>query len=131
MIKAISHIGVAVRDLEASRAFYRKVFGLESGEPIVGGGGTVRVSMIHLSNAVVELLEPVGTEGPVAKFLEKSGEGIHHVCYEVDDIRAEIEELKGRGLQPLGEVREGAEGLTIFFHPKATHGVLTELVQKR
>jgi len=131
MFKAISHIGVAVRSLEESRAFYRKVFGLESGEPIVGGGGTVRVSMIHVGNAVVELLEPVGTEGPVAKFLEKSGEGIHHVCYEVDDIRAEIEELKGRGLKPLGEPREGAEGLTIFFHPKATHGVLVELVQKR
>lgn len=131
MIKAISHLGLAVRDLKQARDFYRTVFGLESSEPIVGGGGTVRVSMIELENSVVELLEPTGDKGAVARFLEKNGEGIHHVCYEVDDILAEIETLKSRGLQPLSEPVEGAEGLSMFFHPKGTHGVLVELVQKR
>jgi methylmalonyl-CoA epimerase len=131
MIKAISHLGVAVRSLEESREFYRKVFGLESSEPITGGGGTVKVSMIELENAAVELLEPVGDKGAVAKFLAKHGEGIHHVCYEVDDIRKEIDELKARGLQPLGEPVDGAEGLSVFFHPRDTRGMLVELVQKR
>lgn len=131
MIKAISHLGVAVRSLEESREFYKKVFGLESSDPITGAGGTVKVSMIELENAAVELLEPVGDKGAVAKFLAKHGEGIHHVCYEVDDIRKEIDELKSRGLQPLGEPVDGAEGLSVFFHPKDTRGMLVELVQKR
>ena len=130
MIKAISHLGVAVKNLQEARDFYRKVFGIESTEPIVGGGGTVRVSMVELKNAVVELLEPAGEEGAVAKFLAKNGEGIHHVCYEVDDIKAEVETLKGRGLEILGTPKPGAEGLSVFIHPRGTHGVLVELVQK-
>ena len=131
MLKAISHLGIAVRDLEKTREFYRTVFGLESADPIIGGGGTVKVSMIHLDNAVIELLEPIGEGSAVAKFLAKNGEGIHHVCYEVEDIRSGIKELEARGLRPLGEPVEGAEGLSVFFHPKHTQGVLTELVEKR
>ena len=130
MIKAISHLGVAVRDMEEAREFYRKVFGVESGEPMVGGGGTVRASLIELENATVELLEPIGNEGAIAKFLEKRGEGIHHICYEVDDINAEIESFKASGLEALGKPMPGAEGLSVFLHPKGTRGVLVELVQK-
>jgi methylmalonyl-CoA epimerase len=130
MIKAISHLGVAVKDLKEAREFYRSVFGNESSEPIIGGGGTVRVSMVELENATVELLEPVGNESPIAKFLEKRGEGIQHVCYEVDDINAEIASLKAKGIDALGKPMPGAEGLSAFLHPKGTHGVLVELVQK-
>jgi len=130
MIKAISHLGVAVKDLKEAREFYRSVFGLESSEPIIGGGGTVRVSLVELENATVELLEPVGNEGPIAKFLEKRGEGIQHVCYEVDDINAEIDSLTAKGIETLGKPATGAEGLSAFLHPKGTHGILVELVQK-
>jgi len=130
MIKAISHLGVAVKDLEEAREFYRSVFGKESSEPVIGGGGTVRASLVELDNATVELLEPIGSEGAIAKFLEKRGEGIHHICYEVDDIKAEIESFKAKGLDALGEPAPGAEGLSAFVHPKGTHGVLVELVQK-
>jgi methylmalonyl-CoA epimerase len=130
MIKAISHLGVAVKNLEEARDFYRKVFGIESSEPIIGGGGNVRISMVELANAVVELLEPVGGESPVGKFLASRGEGIHHICYDVDDIHAEVENLKSRGLDILGAPKPGAEGLSVFIHPKGTHGVLVELVQK-
>jgi len=130
MIKGISHLGVAVKDLEEAREFYRSVFGVESGEPMVGGGGTVRASLIELDNATVELLEPIGDEGAIAKFLEKRGEGIHHICYEVDDINAEIDSLKAKGIEALGKPMPGAEGLSAFLHPKGTHGVLVELVQK-
>ena len=130
MIKAISHLGVAVKDLKEAREFYRSVFGLESSEPIIGGGGTVRVSLVELENATVELLEPIGNEGPIAKFLEKRGEGIQHVCYEVDDINAEIDSLTAKGIEALGKPAPGAEGLSAFLHPKGTHGILVELVQK-
>jgi len=131
MIKGISHLGVAVKDLEEAREFYRSVFGLESGEPMIGGGGTVKASLVELDNAVVELLAPIGTEGAIAKFLEKRGEGIQHVCYEVDDINAEIERLKTKGIEPLGEPTPGAEGMAVFLHPRGTHGVLVELVEKK
>ena len=130
MIKAISHLGVAVKSMDEAREFYRSVFGVESGEPMVGGGGTVRASLIELDNATIELLEPIGGEGAIASFLEKRGEGIHHICYEVDDINAEIESLKAKGLEVLGKPTPGAEGLSAFLHPKGTHGVLVELVQK-
>jgi methylmalonyl-CoA epimerase len=111
--------------------FYRTVFGIESSEPLVGGGGTVRASLIELENATIELLEPIGHEGAIAKFLEKRGEGIHHVCYEVDDINAEIESLKEKGIDIIGEPIPGAEGLSVFLHPRGTHGVLVELVEKK
>ena len=130
MIKAISHLGIAIRNMEEAREFYRSVFGVESGEPMVGGGGTVRASLIELENATIELLEPIGNEGAIAKFLEKRGEGIHHICYEVDDINAEIESLKANGIEALGKPMPGAEGLSVFLHPKGTRGALVELVQK-
>ncbi|MGD2246628.1 MAG: methylmalonyl-CoA epimerase [Candidatus Aminicenantes bacterium] len=130
MIKGISHLGVAVKDLEESREFYRAVFGLESSDPIIGGDGTIRVSMVGTGNVIIELLQPIGREGVMAKFLEKRGEGFHHICYEVDDIHAEIASLKSKGLEVLGEPRSGAEGKTVFLHPRDTHGVLVEFVEK-
>lgn len=130
MIKGISHLGVAVKDLEESREFYRSVFGLESSDPIIGGDGTIKVSMVHTGDTVIELLQPIGKEGVMAKFLEKRGEGFHHICYEVDDINAEIEALRSKGLEVLGEPRPGAEGMAAFLHPRDTHGILVEFVEK-
>ena len=86
MIKQISHLGIAVKDLEEARAFYRSVFKLESSDPIIGGDGTIQVSMVRVGDVLIELLQPIGSEGVMAKFLEKRGEGFHHICYEVDDI---------------------------------------------
>lgn len=131
MIKGISHLGVAVKDLEEARNYYRSVFGLESSDPIIGGDGTVKVSLVEVGNAIVELLQPIGSEGVMSKFLEKRGEGIHHLCYEVDDINAEVESLKAKGMEVLGEPRPGAEGMAVFLHPRGTHGVLVELVEKK
>ena len=131
MIKAISHLGVAVKDLEEAREFYRSVLGLESSDPIIGGDGTIKVSMVEIGNTLIELLQPIGNEGVIAKFLEKRGEGFHHICYEVDDIHAEISSLKAAGMEILGEPRPGAEGMSVFLHPRGTHGVLIELVEKK
>ncbi len=131
MIKQISHLGMAVKDLEEAREFYRSVFGLESSNPIIVGDGTIKVSMVEVGNAVIELLQPIGKEGVMAKFLEKRGEGFHHICYEVDNINAEIASLKSKGIDVLGEPRPGTEGMSVFLHPRGTHGVLVELVDKK
>ena len=130
MIKQISHLGMAVNNLEEAREFYRSVFRLESSDPIIGGDGTIKVSMVEVGNVLIELLQPIGNEGIMAKFLEKHGEGFHHICYEVDDINAEIASLKAAGIEVLGEPRPGAEGMSVFLHPRGTHGVLVELVEK-
>jgi methylmalonyl-CoA epimerase len=119
-----------VKDLEEAREFYRSVFGLDSSDPIIGGDGTLHVSMVKVGSAIIELLQPAGTEGVVAKFLERRGEGFHHICYEVDDIDAEIASLKTAGMEILGKPRPGAEGMSVFLHPRKTHGVLVELVEK-
>jgi len=131
MIKEVSHLGMAVKDLEEAREFYRSVFGLESSEPIIGGNGTIRVSMVRVGSTLIELLQPIGNEGVMAKFLEKRGEGFHHICYEVEDIQAEIASIKAAGLEVLGEPKPGAEGMSVFLHPKGTHGVLVEFVEKK
>jgi len=131
MIKQISHLGIAVNDLEEAREFYRSVFKLESSEPILGAQGTIKVSMVKVGNVLIELLQPLGKESVVAKFLERRGEGFHHICYEVDDIKTAIASLKSAGMEILGEPRPGAEGLSVFLHPKKTHGVLVELVEKK
>jgi len=130
MIKQISHLGMAVKDLEEAREFYRSVFKLESSEPILGGDGTIRVSMVKVGEVLIELLQPIGNEGVMAKFLEKRGEGFHHICYEVDDINAAVSSLKASGLDILGAPKPGAEGMSVFLHPRETHGVLVEFVEK-
>lgn len=131
MIKQISHLGMAVKDLEEAREFYRSVFGLESSAPIIGGDGMIKVSMVKVGQTLIELLQPIGNEGVMAKFLEKRGEGFHHICYEVDDINSEIASLKAAGIEILGELKPGAEGMSVFLHPRGTHGVLVELVEKK
>jgi methylmalonyl-CoA epimerase len=130
MIKQVSHLGIAVNNLEEAREFYRSVFGVESGEPMLGGNGDLLASMIKLGDTTLELLQPLGDQGPVAKFLNRHGEGIHHVCYVVDDINAEVEALKNKGMEIVGSPKPGAEGMSVFLHPRGTHGVMTELVQK-
>ncbi|MBN1223834.1 MAG: VOC family protein [Candidatus Aminicenantes bacterium] len=130
-MKKISHLGMAVKDLGESREFYETVLGLKTSEPIVGGGGALRVSMIKVGQVHIELLQPADSQGVMAKFLEKRGEGFHHICYEVDDIYAEIDKLKKAGMEILGEVMDGVEGPSVFIHPRGTHGVLVELVEKK
>jgi len=130
MIKKISHLGMAVKNLEEAREFYRSIFKLQSSDPIIGGDGSLKVSMVKVGEVSIELIEPIGNEGVMAKFLEKRGEGFHHICYEVDNIHAVVSSLKASGLDVLGEPTPGAEGLSVFLHPRGTHGVLVEFVEK-
>jgi methylmalonyl-CoA epimerase len=130
VIKGVSHIGVAVRSLQEGVPLYRAL-GLE-----VGGGEElpsemVRVAFLPVGGTRIELLEPTTPESPIARFLAKRGEGLHHICFEVDDIHATMLELAQRGFELLSEApKPGAHGaLVCFVHPKSAGGVLIELCQ--
>ncbi|MBE0503987.1 MAG: methylmalonyl-CoA epimerase [Desulfuromonadales bacterium] len=131
MTKKINHIGVAVRSIEASAPFYRDVLGMVFEGMEVVAEQKVKVAFFAVGESRVELLEPTADDSPVAKFLEKNGEGTHHIAYEVDDLVATLEKLKAAGVRLIDEVpRCGAHGTRIaFLHPKASGGVLTELCQ--
>lgn len=131
MTKKINHIGVAVRSIDAATPFYRDVLGMTFEGTEVVAEQKVKVAFFAVGESRVELLEPTADDSPVAKFLEKNGEGTHHIAYEVDDLAATLEKLKAAGVRLIDEVpRCGAHGTRIaFLHPKASGGVLTELCQ--
>ena len=131
MIKHINHIGIAVNSLEEHVPFYRDVLKLEfQGEEVVEEQ-KVKVAMFRAGDAKIELLEPTSPESPIAKFIEKKGEGIHHIAYETDDINQEIAGMKEKSVQMIDEVpRNGAHGSKIaFIHPKSSGKVLTEICE--
>lgn len=125
----IAHVGVAVTDLGAAVAFYRDVLGLEPHPPEEADGATI-VSL-PFGDAEVELLAPVRTDSPIAKFLERRGPGIHHICYRVPDLDAALASCRAAGYRLVDEVpRMGAGGRRIaFVHPKGTAGILLELTE--
>ena len=131
MIGRLNHVAIAVPDLAASAALYRDALGARVSEPQAEPEHGVTVAFVELPNTKVELLEPLGEGSPIAGFLERSpAGGIHHVCYEVDDIRAARERLAATGARVLGdgEPRIGAHGRPVLFlHPKDFDGTLIEL----
>lgn len=131
MTKKINHIGIAVKNIEVSLPLYRDVLGMkfEGSEEVADQ--KVRVAFLCVGESRIELLEPTSPDSPVAKFLEKNGEGIHHIAYEVDNVEASLEELKAKDVRLVDQTpRGGAHGTKIaFLHPKSTGGVLTELCQ--
>lgn len=133
--KAINHIGIAVRSIEEQRPFYEQVLGarFESIETVEDQKVRVGFFLIGPAGAEVrlELLEPTDDESPVAKFLEKKGEGLHHVAYTVDNIADRLQKLAAEGVRLIDSTpRTGAHHTQIaFLHPKSSHGVLTELCQ--
>jgi len=130
MFKRINHIGIGVRDIEQATKLWTEVFGVEAKPPVTEVD--MKIVMLPLGDVLVELIAPIGDKGVMAKFLEKRGEGIHHVCFEVDNIYSAMEELAAKGIEVVDkEPREGAEGKIAFLHPKSTYGVLTEIVQVR
>lgn len=128
----IDHLGIAVQSLDETVKFYHDILGL----PLKGieevASQKVRVAMLPIGESKIELLEPTDPESSIAKFMEKRGQGIHHVAVQVDDVQAEFERLKNLGVQFIGEEPTiGAGGSKIIFvHPKSTNGVLLELCEK-
>jgi methylmalonyl-CoA/ethylmalonyl-CoA epimerase len=130
-VKAINHIGIAVRSIEAQRPYYEGTLGgvFEGIEEVADQ--KVRVGFFRINDVRLELLEPTDSSSTIASFLEKRGEGLHHLAFTVADIPARIAELKQSGLRMIDEVpRAGAHHMQIaFIHPKSTFGVLTELCE--
>jgi methylmalonyl-CoA/ethylmalonyl-CoA epimerase len=133
MIGRLNHVAIAVKDLEKAVATYRNSLGAVVSEPQAEPDHGVTVVFVTLPNTKIEFLEPLGENSPIAKFLEKNPDGgIHHVCYEVDDIIAARDQLKAAGARVLGdgEPKIGAHGKPVLFlHPKDFLGTLTELEQ--
>jgi methylmalonyl-CoA/ethylmalonyl-CoA epimerase len=133
MIGRLNHVAIAVKSLEASAAVYRNTLGAKVSAPQPEPKHGVTVVFVELPNTKIELLEPLGAASPIAKFLEKNPDGgIHHVCYEVDDILAARDKLKADGARVLGdgEPKIGAHGKPVLFlHPKDFCGTLVELEQ--
>jgi methylmalonyl-CoA/ethylmalonyl-CoA epimerase len=133
MIGRLNHVAIAVKDLEAACAVYRQSLGAEVSPPSPQPDHGVRVVFITLPNTKIELLEPLGPDSPIARFLERNPDGgIHHICYEVSDILAARDRLKAAGARVLGsgEPKIGAHGKPVLFlHPKDFQGTLIELEQ--
>jgi methylmalonyl-CoA/ethylmalonyl-CoA epimerase len=131
MLNKIEHVALAVKDLDAAVAHYEKVWGLrvEHRERVEDQG--VEEAMLPLGESYLQLLGATSPDTTVGKFLERRGEGLHHIAYEVDDLEATLEELKGRGVPLIDEKpRPGGRGhMVAFVHPKGNHGLLVELVQ--
>ena len=128
----IEHIGIAVKNLETSNLVFEKIFGAPPYKTEVVESEGVSTSFFMNGPNKIELLEATNLDSPIAKFLEKKGEGIHHIAFDVDDILSEIARLKSEGFTVLNETpKKGADNkLVAFLHPKTTNGVLIELCQE-
>lgn len=132
MLKKIDHLGVAVKDLEAVRKFYTEILELDcQGEEIVPDQ-KVKVAFLPIGETNIELLEATEPDGPIAKFIEAKGEGVHHVAFRVENIEETLAAFKAKGVRLIDEKpRIGAHGARIaFIHPKASNGVLVELCER-
>ena len=131
-IKNIDHIGIAVKSIEQAGKFYTDVLGLDIEEIETVAEQKVNVAFIPITDSEVELLESVEPDGPVAKYIEKRGEGIQHIAFRVDDINQCLAELKEKGVRLIDQTpRHGAGGAKIaFIHPKETNGVLVEICER-
>lgn len=128
----IEHIGIAVKNLDNAIAFFSKLLGQECYAIEEVKDQKVKTAFFQIGQTKIELLESTDPEGPIGKFIEKKGEGIHHIAYAVDNVNESLKEVEEMGVQLIDKQgRKGAEGLHIgFLHPKSTFGVLTELCSK-
>lgn len=131
-IEKIDHIGIAVKSIEDTSKFYSKNFNLKISEPIEVLSQKVRVAFIDIGGVKLELIEPLGENSPVERFIQKKGEGLHHICFQVDDIKDALKKLKENKIRLVDQVpRVGATGKRIaFLHPESASGVLIELEEK-
>lgn len=132
MVNKVDHIGIAVKDLDETLKFYEDILGIKCVSKEEVEEQKVKVAFLPLGDTEIELLESTDKEGPIAKYIEKKGEGMQHIAYRVDDIEASIKELKEKGIRLIDEKpRYGAGGAKIaFLHPKSTFGVLIELCER-
>ena len=127
MIKKIHHVGLVVRDADEAMKFWRDTLGLEVTDDRVIEDQGVRGVLLKIGNSEVELLEPTRDDTGVARFLESRGEGMHHLCFESDDVARELQDAAAKGVELIDQApRPGLAGMIGFLHPKSNHGVLVE-----
>jgi len=133
MIQQIDHLGIAVRNLDESIRYYESALGLHCHGREEVESQKVRTAFFEVGDVHIELLEPTADDSPIAKFLEKNGEGIHHIAFRTDDIDGQLKKAADSGVRLIHEVPfDGAAGkLVAFLHPKSTHGVLTEFCMSK
>ena len=130
MIKRLNHVSVAVESIDDALKFYRDILGLECSAPLTLEDRQLRVVFVKIGDTELELLEPTSKDNTVTRFLERRGPGLHHICLEVDDIQAAIDEYMARGAEFVDpEPRPGAVGQVAFILPEVGRGVLVELIQ--
>ncbi|SMC17473.1 methylmalonyl-CoA epimerase [Desulfacinum hydrothermale DSM 13146] len=129
----VDHIGIAVKSIDEAQKLYHDLLGLADHGRETVAEQKVTTAFFPVGDTEVELLEATDPDGPVAKFIEKKGQGVHHIAFRVDDLDAALEELKAQGVQLIDQTpRQGAGGARIaFLHPKSTHGVLVELCERK
>lgn len=124
----IDHIAIAVNNVEEAAKVYKEALGVPEVEFETVETEGVKVAIIHLENGRIELMEPTNENSPIKKFLEKKGQGLHHMALETDNIEGEVSRMEGCGIQFLGKIRPGSAGTKVtFIHPKSLVGVLAEL----
>ncbi len=127
----INHVCLAVRDIKATIAFYQNVLGAGNAEVEEISDQGVLASLLRVGGSQLELIQPTDPEGGVARFIERKGEGMHHICFEVEDIQGTLDGLNAEGIELIDKTpREGLSGTIAFLHPRATGGVLIELVDQ-
>jgi methylmalonyl-CoA epimerase len=133
MLKSINHIGIAVKNLDESIGLFKKIFQFEDIHIETVEEQKVKVASFEIGGVLIELTSPADADSPIAKFIEKKGEGIHHIAFNADNVQDELYRLKSSGINLINEMpREGAHDMLIaFLHPKSTNGVLMEVCQKK
>ena len=127
----LNHVCIAVRDLEETLRFYRDIFGIDEAEIEDIEDQGVRAALVKVGGSQLEFIQATDPGGSVARFIERRGEGVHHICLEVEDLQAAQDRLAAHGVDLIDKVpRKGLSGMIGFVHPRATHGVLIELVDK-
>lgn len=131
MIKKVDHVSIAVKNLDEGLKTFENLLGIKHSHVEEVPDQGIKAAMIKVGDIEIELIEPTNPESGVGKFLEKKGEGIHHICFEVDDVDKELDSLAARGVDLIDKQgRKGLAGKIGFIHPKSTRGVLVELAQK-
>ena len=125
----INHVAIAVRDIEATLEFYKTTFGVQTGGVEEIADQKVKAALVRIGGSQLELIQPTEEGSGVARFIDSRGEGVHHICFEMEDLPAQLGKLKDSGVRLIDETpREGLSGEIAFIHPKSTGGVLIELV---
>ena len=127
----MNHVCIAVSDIDDTLRFYRRTFGVGAAEVVELEDQGVRAALVRVGGSQLEFIQPTDPSGGVARFIERRGEGVHHVAFEVEDLQGQLDRLAADGVQLIDtEPREGLSGSIAFIHPRATRGVLIELVEQ-